>query len=525
MSSTYIRGPVCGFDNCPSRLWRIIAGRRTCQYGHVMEGDIEFNNDDDAAIQQSQGVITKRLNLTTSQTGSFQTNLSLSQQNLLNPKQSKKLMKGQKATLLMIKCLQFILKRQVDYLIQRRQFPTQFEKIVKFIWLSFISKHNYHTRKMDRNDLSLNINITISVIYMAILQLGLPVYFCDLINWIASLDFPFYKASNIIPIKWNENLPNFYLLSLNGNNLLSLKTFTDTLFRFNSLTHITKFINTEINISGLVFKLITLTTLPLEFYFYTRHLVKIFCYKEDDYVIPIHSIINRAGSQHALLPETYIVLSFILTIRYIFLYDGMFTSTQIYSNEWMNALLQTPNLNEEDLSEFTINRKLTKLLNNNNHNNNSSNPMDWTEKETINYLNWMEEKFMPLEKQNHEDLGKLSMDERIIYRKLNDIIPLKSTELQLPQLDRHPLTFIEELQEKYLKLLDLIDNSQTTENNTNSTITTEKDEEKEFNERLNLICKLENKILSDLSNEFNVPIKRLKSDLSRFEKRISYIPH
>lgn len=523
MSSTYIRGPVCGFDNCPSRLWRIIAGRRTCQYGHVMEGDIEFNNDDD--VQQSQGIITKRLKLTTSQTGSFQANVSLSQQNLLNVKQSKKFMKSDKATLLMIKSLQFILKKQVDYLIQRRHFPINFDKIVKLIWLTFLNKHNYHTKKGNRNDLSLNINITIAVLYMAILQMGLPVYFCDLINWIASLDFPFYKANNIIPRQWNEKLPNFYLLSLNGNNLLTLKTFTDILFRFNSLTHITKIINTQINVSGLVFKLITLTTLPLEFYFYTKQVIKLFCYKDDDYIIPIHKIINRAGSQSALLPETYILLSFILTIRYVFIYDGVFTDAQIYSNQWLKGLLQTPNLNEEDLSEVTINRKLTKLLNNNNNNSNNgsgSNPMEWSDKETINYLNWIEQKFMPLERQNHEDLGKLSMDEKIIYRKLNDIIPLKSSQFPSPKLDRQPLTFIEELQEKYLKILDVIDNQTLIDKSTDSN---EQDDEKEFNERLDLICKLENKIISDLSNEFNSTVKNIKTYLSKFEKRIGSIPH
>ena len=52
--------------------------------------------------------------------------------------------------------------------------------------------------------------------------------------------------------------------------------------------------------------------------------------------------------------------------------------------------------------------------------------MNWTEKETINYLNWIEKKFMPLEVKNHEELGKFSMDEGIVLRRLNVIIPLTS---------------------------------------------------------------------------------------------------
>lgn len=514
MSSTFIRGPICGVDNCPSRLWRIIAGRRTCQYGHVMEGDVEFNNDDDAAGQQSQGVITKRLNLTTNQQGSFQSSLPLSQQNILKIKHSKKFIKGKQAKLLMIKSLQYILKKQVDYLINIRGFPLKFENIVKLIWLSFLSKINN-----EPNDtvISLNINITVSVIYFSILQLGLPVYFCDLLNWISSLDFPYYKAGNIIPRSWNERLPNFYLSSLNGNNLLTLKTFTDAILRFNSLTHITKKFNGTINVTGLIFKLITLTTLPPEFFFYTKKFVDLFCSNGKDLTISIYKIPNRSVSNHLLLPETYVILSFILTIRYVLLYDGVYTEKQIYPNCWLEALLRTSPINEEDISEKSINRRLTKLLNTNHDmvNEVSSNPINWSEKESTNYLTWIERKFIPLEVKNHEDLGKLSMDEGIILRKLKDIVPLDTTYFPYVELNRTPLTFIEELQEKYLRLLNSVDNNNSNNDNSNCV-----DENMNTEERLDLICKLENKIIFDLSNDFNTSVENFQHQLSVFETRI-----
>lgn len=514
MSSTFIRGPICGVDNCPSRLWRIIAGRRTCQYGHVMEGDIEFNNDDDAAGQQSQGVITRRLNLTTNQQGSFQSSFSLSQQNIQKIKYSKKFIKGKQAKLLMIKSLQYILKKQVDYLINICGFPVNFENIVKLIWLSFLSKVNNEPKGVI---ISLNINITVSVIYFSILQLGLPVYFCDLIGWISSLDFPYYKAGNIIPRSWNERLPNFYLSSLNGNNLLTLKTFTDAILRFNSLTHTTKKFNGTINVTGLIFKLVTLNTLPPEFFFYTQKFVELFCSDEKDLTISIYKIPNRSVSNHLLLPETYVILSFILTIRYILLYDGVYTEKQIYPNSWLEALLRTAPINEEDISEKSVNRRLTKLLNTNHDvaNEVSSNPINWTEKETINYLTWIERKFVPLEVKNHEELGKFSMDEGIILRKLNDIVPLDSTDFPYAELNRTPLTFIEELQEKYLRLLDSVDN-----NNSNTVNSNRVNEDIDFKKRLDLICKLENKITFDLSNDFNTSVENLQYQLAAFETRI-----
>lgn len=82
-------------------------------------------------------------------------------------------------------------------------------------------------------------------------------------------------------------------------------------------------------------------------------------------------------------------------------------------------------------------------------------------------------------------------------------------------MNRAPLTFIEGLQEKYLKLLIPIDNYNSSNDHPSSM-----DENKNIKERLDLICKLENKLIFDLSNDFNTSVEDLQHQLSIFEGRI-----
>lgn len=131
--SSYIRGPICGVGNCPSRLWRIIDGRRTCQFGHVMEGDVEFNDEDEDAT--NAGVVTRRLNLTTNATGNFQSSFNTSQLQSSQIEEGGKKIFGPEARILFIKSLQFTLKRQSRWLVEEYNLPQEFDKVIKIIWI------------------------------------------------------------------------------------------------------------------------------------------------------------------------------------------------------------------------------------------------------------------------------------------------------------------------------------------------------------------------------------------------------
>lgn len=62
--ASWIRGPPCGIDNCRSRLYRLYGGQKYCQFGHVMEGNLEYGEDDGESYTQ-----TRRLNIAITDTG------------------------------------------------------------------------------------------------------------------------------------------------------------------------------------------------------------------------------------------------------------------------------------------------------------------------------------------------------------------------------------------------------------------------------------------------------------------------
>ena len=111
-----------------------------------MEGDVEFNDDEDDLNGLGAGVITRRLNLTTNATGSFQssqlTNSQLLQQQQRQSHKKFKKLIGHEAKLLFLKSFQFILKRQIRWLITEMRFPKEFEHVAKIIWLKILKTIN-----------------------------------------------------------------------------------------------------------------------------------------------------------------------------------------------------------------------------------------------------------------------------------------------------------------------------------------------------------------------------------------------
>ncbi|SCV03463.1 LAMI_0H08350g1_1 [Lachancea mirantina] len=210
--STFFRGPICGTDNCRSRLWRIIDGRRTCQYGHVMEGDVEFNDDEDVS---NLGVVTRRLNLTTNVTGNFRSSLNTQSQLSQQERVSKKVY-GRAAETLLVKSFQRVLEKQCGWLVGHG-FPSVFEDTVKWLWMKWLrGLEEDGAERPGRRTLGLSLPLSIAVLYLATVHLRLPVYTCDYIRWICSMQLPYFKATRLLPASWCEKLPNYYLQLLEG---------------------------------------------------------------------------------------------------------------------------------------------------------------------------------------------------------------------------------------------------------------------------------------------------------------------
>lgn len=511
--STYIRGPVCGIANCPSHLWRIIDGRRTCQYGHVMEGDVEFNNDDDEA--SNAGVITRRLNLTTNATGNFQSSFSASQsQNLQRSQRSKKIY-GYEANLLFLKAFQFILKKQTTWLIRKMKFSNEFDRVVKIIWASYLKSINEDELQAasisgggivddDSNEdaegqrlsghFKLNMVSTIAILYMASVHMGLPVYTCDFVKWASSAKLPYFNSNDTLPESWREKLPNYYLGLLDGGKVPHDGQIFQKVARIGHKISFKENFNSRIMHEGIILKLVMVSTLPPDFYFFTANLIKSidtngFELFEDD---------SSKFKKYYLCAELRIAAYFVLAIKWILICDE-----ENYSTNWILALLTRPK--GVDVSQDTIDRRISRLSSSVE----KTDVFDWSKDETSDYLNWIEKSFLPI--QNSE--AKMNIDHRIAKRKLYKIFSTESDAYHTGSSNNLHPTFVEELQENYIYFQSEME-SHWNDN---------EDPSQDVETRITAILRLESMLINEIATEYAFSTDQLRATILHVKKH--YLTH
>jgi len=544
--STFIRGPVCGIDNCPSQLWRIIAGRRTCQYGHVMEGDVEFNDDEDNMA--NAGVITRRLNLTTGATGNFQSSFNNSQLNHSQNASKDKKVYGEKARKLFLRSFQYILRHQVSWLMKEQNFPEQFEDTVKIIWMEHLKIMNNdrgenseffsngdndtdrYTTQEDLSDsgdidserawsfhgvtrLKLSIHSMIAILYLAAVHLGLPVYINDFTRFICATTFPYYKANHILPKVWRDKLPNYYLGVLSGKKipkdgqLINKIVFTCTKIHFHR-----KF-NCEVNIKILILKEIISIKLPPEFFLFTTSIIRLI---EGEETFSLLESDNITFTSYHRFPEIRAISYLILAVRLVLICDEPSDGKFLYPTDWITSIvggIDSGTMNIEDrmtgLFYPSLDDETTYK---------DDDPYNWTEDSTSSFLDWVEKVYLSTDQRygdSNEENKALTIDQRIAKRKLEKIVPLESDSFPRVFRDSNPVSTVEKLQENFIKLSKLreIDNINEDMSHTH-------------NHRFNVICQLEEKLIHDISPQFGFSDIKLKSAIRIIERHcITTIKH
>ena len=552
--SAFIRGPVCGIDNCPSQLWRIIAGRRTCQYGHVMEGDVEFNDDDDVV---NPGVITRRLNLTTGATGNFQSSYNNSQLNLSQNITKDKKVYGEKARILFLKSFQYILRQQVTWLIKERNFPDEFEFVVKTIWMEHLKLTDqdieetndyfsnnesdithYNTTQTDYSDmeatkrrdstiqrvkrLKLSINSMVSILYLAAVHLGHPAYINDFITYMCTTTFPYYKANLMLPKSWRDKLPNYYLGLLSGKHFPKDGQLINKIIFTSAIIHFPKKFHCEINGNILLLRLLISNKLTPEFYFFSRDIIRML---DDQDTFSLFEFSNTTFTAYHKFPEVRVICYFILSIRWKLLCDGVTKPKLHYPTEWIESLIDGHDLTEdgEDTNEIDIKKLFYPSLEDQNTRKGSEihqdDPYNWNEAETSNFLDWVDKIYLGADKRftdTSDENELLTIDQKIAKRKLEKIVPLDSN--LFPQTtDRpQPLTALEKLQGSSVILSKSRDITKSMDTM----------EEEYMWHRSELISKLEKKLINDISSQFGFSDTKLNIAINKIERHcINIIRH
>lgn len=202
---TWLKGPVCGIDNCRSRLYQLNAGRKSCQFGHVMEGNLEFEDDEDTYVQ------TKRLNIHLTDTGfGSQSHASVNHSSSTLTQTKSHRLHGDDGRNYMFKCLQWVLYRLVPLVVDHLYAHIGSEKLAnlqrnimntaKLLWIRFVKK-TLANKTPSVLDL-------FSLIYLSLRVLNqVPVCFSDYIAMIKNNKVPYLNATVLVPPKMIRLMP------------------------------------------------------------------------------------------------------------------------------------------------------------------------------------------------------------------------------------------------------------------------------------------------------------------------------
>lgn len=107
------KGERCGIDNCRSRFYHLADGQWTCSNGHVQEGRLDIREDEEYQPRKGDRLVIERDD---------------------SQVVEEKVFTGKKGLSLFLQAFQFILRKQVAWLIDEKKFPKEFQLIVRDLW-------------------------------------------------------------------------------------------------------------------------------------------------------------------------------------------------------------------------------------------------------------------------------------------------------------------------------------------------------------------------------------------------------
>lgn len=203
-TSGYRRGPVCGVDNCPSRLWRTINGQMVCQYGHVNEYALEFNDEEENMESLASGRMTRRLNnvVGLSQTT---TRHKFTQQMMDNAEIG--FLYGSELNVLMLRSMQIILSKQARAVIGLYQVDADlYTSYVKLYWSRLLAE-SYRGQVSAGFKLPIRVPDLLQICYVALCKVTTLAYLTDFLNAANLEQIPCHKVVNCLPASIFRRIP------------------------------------------------------------------------------------------------------------------------------------------------------------------------------------------------------------------------------------------------------------------------------------------------------------------------------
>ncbi|XBW37041.1 hypothetical protein QEN19_002621 [Hanseniaspora menglaensis] len=257
---TYRRGPVCGVQNCPSTLYFSMNGHRTCQYGHVMTNDFEFEDDAVPASATGGTAATagtiRRLKLGMDSRGNFTSNEAVKRgyaRVMAQRKREREVIYGEEGKELYCNICQSILEWQtykIKKILEMNEVEEKlYENLVFEIWSKYLesmmgSDRNSEEAKL--NLLKLDLMSLLSIHYLALVVLmKYDIFTDDFIKMIETFELPHLNCLKLFPLDNKlKKLPNYFIKRISGKQIFPDN---NTLAFYRRLTYISYTVNFKKN--------------------------------------------------------------------------------------------------------------------------------------------------------------------------------------------------------------------------------------------------------------------------------------
>lgn len=303
--SAWIRGGRCGIDNCKSNLWKVVDGRKICQFGHVKEGDLEIGDDEDEFYGSQAGARVSRINLNGSQNTDILLNASQKKDDELS------VLYGKDGLALLMQTFQFILRKQVQWMRETQGLGDEYEAACKGIWTSFVNSTKFSqiefgkkrrkrsssrgispettesefsetsefesefsgTESKDNVGLGLqNVSLdtkiqlldTAAICYLACVLLRIPIYIYDIQRWIYRYEFPFMNLTSLLPSDILRGLSATYVAMITPTALPNTGQLHESTINLAQLLRSQNVMLPFLNYKPLLFKIVRDLFLPPE---------------------------------------------------------------------------------------------------------------------------------------------------------------------------------------------------------------------------------------------------------------------
>ncbi|KAF2796977.1 hypothetical protein K505DRAFT_299185 [Melanomma pulvis-pyrius CBS 109.77] len=411
MDSGRRKGPICGVENCRSRVYdEGEDGYRYCENGH-RKGDLVVGLDEDNFTSEARVRTRKK-------------------KDRGDDEKEYKYLKGQEAYDLYLKSLQLIIRHQVWFLVHEKGLPAELEYVVLDLWTLRILQlekkvsnegHEYDSQSQafntseSDNEVEMEVyksmrgkklNATptlrdsLALCYLGIITLRLPVTLGDIYKWVMDGKMAYKRAIKHVPPAMRDRLPASYHAALDPNATLKLKRLHSTIIDLQvSFEREHRIIWPNLNYPLLLFRYLKELALPLELYDATIRLAALLGYD-----FSLHTLGKvKLGVRH--VPEAQLVACLVVCIKLMYPFDGERryprTSSEpavtvINWDEWYKEVISRRMDKGDGIPKLTM-EELT--------NTSEKDVLSMTAGQMDQYLDWYQEMFIDDSKTGQDENG------------------------------------------------------------------------------------------------------------------------